>query len=80
MVGATIKVYRSSRDLDLFRTHLQTGPRRHRHEAQAIPYGMERSWLKIENPTYSQAEGRHDFFERRKGPESVRAAKLAANA
>ena len=43
-------------------------------------YGMERSWLKIKNPTYSQAEGRHDFFERRKGPESVKAAKLAANA
>ena len=31
------------------------------------PYGMEKSWLKIKNPTYSQAEGRLELFEARVG-------------
>jgi bifunctional non-homologous end joining protein LigD len=31
------------------------------------PDGATTSWLKVKNPRYSQAEGRHDFFEGR-GP------------
>src|SRR5262249_9223637 len=31
------------------------------------------SWVKIKNPTYSQAEGRHELFERdARGPFSLR--------
>jgi len=26
------------------------------------------TWIKVKNPTYSQREGRHDLFERRKIP------------
>jgi ATP-dependent DNA ligase len=29
------------------------------------PYGLEKAWLKIKNPTYSQAEGRLELFETR---------------
>lgn len=43
---------------------------------KSAPYGMEGSWLKIKNQNYSQAEGRHDFFDRRKGPDSVHATSL----
>jgi bifunctional non-homologous end joining protein LigD len=28
------------------------------------PYGAGTTWYKIKNPTYSQAEGRHELFER----------------
>jgi ATP-dependent DNA ligase len=45
------------------------------HDADGIvcegsrgPYhidGRTTSWLKIKNPTYSQAVGRHELFERR---------------
>jgi hypothetical protein len=31
------------------------------------PDGATTSWLKVKNPRYSQAEGRHEFFEGR-GP------------
>ena len=34
------------------------------------PYGIERSWIKIKNPDYSQAEGRRELFEGRKPPMS----------
>lgn len=27
--------------------------------------GAKTSWVKIKNPTYTQAEGRHEFFENR---------------
>lgn len=27
------------------------------------------SWIKVKNPTYSQAEGRHELFEQRRSPE-----------
>ena len=29
------------------------------------PYGADTSWYKIKNPTYTQAEGRRELFERR---------------
>ena len=35
---------------------------------KASPYLAERSnssWVKIKNPSYSQAEGRHELFEQR---------------
>jgi ATP-dependent DNA ligase len=28
------------------------------------PYGERTAWYKIENPTYTQAEGRRELFER----------------
>jgi bifunctional non-homologous end joining protein LigD len=34
---------------------------------KADPYGPKTSWYKIKNPTYTQAEGRHDLFERGRG-------------
>jgi ATP-dependent DNA ligase len=30
------------------------------------PYGPRTRWLKIKNPDYSQAEGRHEFFNERR--------------
>ena len=32
---------------------------------KADPYGSETAWYKIKNPTYTQAEGRRELFERR---------------
>ena len=29
--------------------------------------GAHSSWVKIKNPTYSQAESRHELFEKRNG-------------
>jgi ATP-dependent DNA ligase len=41
--------------------------------------GRGTSWLKIKNPNYSQAEGRHEQFEARRQPtHSSRRQKLAA--
>jgi hypothetical protein len=34
------------------------------------------SWLKIKNPTYSQAEGRHELFEKRRQPEGRKRSTL----
>jgi len=31
--------------------------------------GRQTSWIKVKNPTYSQAEGRHELFEKRRGGE-----------
>jgi bifunctional non-homologous end joining protein LigD len=31
---------------------------------RADPYGPETAWYKIKNPTYTQAEGRRELFER----------------
>ena len=33
----------------------------------ADPYSDRTQWFKIKNPTYTQAEGRHELFERRRG-------------
>jgi bifunctional non-homologous end joining protein LigD len=30
------------------------------------PYGLDGSWIKIKNRAYTQAVGRHDFFDRRR--------------
>jgi hypothetical protein len=31
---------------------------------KAEPYGPRTAWYKIKNPTYTQAEGRRELFER----------------
>ena len=36
---------------------------------KADPYEVETRWLKIKNPTYSQAEGRRELFDRWGGRE-----------
>ncbi len=33
---------------------------------QGAPYGLEGSWLKIRNPCYTQAAGRHELFQQRR--------------
>jgi bifunctional non-homologous end joining protein LigD len=42
--------------------------------------GATTSWLKVKNPAYSQAEGRHELFESRRGVHWFRAASLAPDA
>jgi bifunctional non-homologous end joining protein LigD len=32
---------------------------------KADPYGPDTAWYKLKNPTYTQAEGRRELFERR---------------
>jgi ATP-dependent DNA ligase len=31
---------------------------------KADPYGAQTTWYKVKNPTYTQAEGRRELFER----------------
>ncbi len=66
--------------IDLFRVACEEDLEGIVAKYKAAPYGLERSWLKIKNRNYSQAEGRHDFFDRRKVPDTEKPAKVAATA
>jgi bifunctional non-homologous end joining protein LigD len=49
---------------ELFEAACQLGPRGMVAKRKADPYSPNTAWYKIKNPTYTQAEGRRELFER----------------
>lgn len=60
VVGTGVKLFRAALDLDLEGIVAKRADSPYAGEARRSP------WIKIKNPDYSQKEGRHELFERKR--------------